>query len=135
MSSIGQHLQPLTGSGDVSIWVKFVEWEEKPKKEQRKTHFKTDTYSWYIHIIFSKCYKWKRESRFNFRGCGYRKCFCNLYMNGKCIVRFVNIYVSDLLQVVYSVNYPHGYFSVSMSLAKKWESPFHWYCRDTLLKS
>ena len=46
-------------------------------------------------------------------------CFCNLYMNGKCIVRFVNISVMDMLQVVYSVKNLHGYFSVSMSLTKK----------------
>ena len=37
--SIGQHLQPFTGNGDVSIWVKNARWDKKnPHNQKNKTY-------------------------------------------------------------------------------------------------
>ena len=35
MPSIGQILQPFTGNGDVSIWVKIFEWDDKPQTNKQ----------------------------------------------------------------------------------------------------
>ena len=37
---IGQNLHPFNGKGDVSIWLKILEWEDKPRTNKHQQNSK-----------------------------------------------------------------------------------------------
>ena len=91
---------------------KILQWDEKPltnKQAKNKSHSRHLQLVCLNHF-FSNVIHGKGTLDFTLEEVVIKNvCFCNLYMNGEWLVRFVNIKVRDLLHVVYSVNYPYSY--------------------------